>query len=169
MNAFITSHFGYCPLAWMFHSRLLENRINKIHERALRIVYNDNESSFAELLKKDGSFTIHERNIQALAIEMYKVINGLSPEIMNDIFSLKESETYCSRFPFKTRNISSVSYGTETLSFMGPKIWALIPNDLKEVKSFPEFKRKIKCWKPDKCPCRMCKTYIVGLGFVEVG
>ena len=65
------------------------------------------QSSFGELLKKDGSFTIHERNIQALAIEIYKVINGLSPEIMNDIFSLKESETYCSRFPFKTRNIKS--------------------------------------------------------------
>ena len=168
MNAFITSHFGYCPLVWMFHSRILENRINKIHERALRIVYNDNESSFGELLKKDGSFSIHERNIQALAIEIYKVVNGLSPEIMNDIFSLKESETYSSRFPFKPRNIISVSYGTETLSFMGPKIWALIPNDLKKVKSLPQFKKKIKLWKPDKCPCRMCKTYIVGLGFVEV-
>ena len=49
MNAFISSQFGYCPLVWVFHSRMLNNRINKIHERALRIVYNDDQSSFNEL------------------------------------------------------------------------------------------------------------------------
>ena len=46
MRAFIHSQFGYCPLVWMFHSRKLNNRINKIHERSLRIVYNDHTSTF---------------------------------------------------------------------------------------------------------------------------
>ena len=168
MRAFITSQFGYCPLVWMFHSRTLNNRINKIHERALRIVYNDDYSSFNDLLKKDGSITIHERNIQVLAIEVFKVINGLSPKIMNEVFPLKESFTYCSKFPFKSRNVHTVAYGTETLNFMGPKIWSLVPIELKEVKSLTEFKRKIKLWKPDKCPCRICKTYIAELGFINV-
>ena len=63
MKSFIESQFGYCPLVWMFHSRSLNNRINHIHERALRIVYKDYYSSFEELLEKDKSFTIHERNI----------------------------------------------------------------------------------------------------------
>ena len=82
MNAFITSQFGYCPLVWMFHSRWLNNRINKIHEKALRLVYNDNQSTFSELLIKDISMTIHERNLQSLAIEVYKSRNNLSPVIM---------------------------------------------------------------------------------------
>ena len=69
MKAFIIAQFGYCPLVWMFHSRTLNNRINKIHERALRIVCNDEQSSFNGLLIKDGAITIHQRNIQALAIE----------------------------------------------------------------------------------------------------
>ena len=168
MNAFISSQFGYCPLVWMFYSRKLNNRINKIHERALRLVYNDDQSSFDELLNIDGSFTIHERNVQALAIEIFKVINGLSPEIMNQVFPLKKSNVLCSNFPFETVNVKSVYNGTETLSFLRPKIWALIPNDLKKVKSLPEFKRKIKLWKPDKCPCRICKTYVAGVGFVEI-
>ena len=68
MKAFINAQFGYCPLVWMFHSRTLNNRINKIHERALRIVFKDNSSTFDELLKLDGSVTVHERNIQAMAI-----------------------------------------------------------------------------------------------------
>ena len=71
MNSFINSQFGYCPLIWMFHSRNLNNRINKIQERALRIVYDDTFSSFNELLKRDGSLTIHEKNIQTLAIIIY--------------------------------------------------------------------------------------------------
>ena len=67
MKAFIISQFGHCSLVWMFHSRGLKNRINKIHEKALRLVYNDNKSTFSELLDKDNSVTIHDRNLQALA------------------------------------------------------------------------------------------------------
>ena len=51
VNSFITSHFSDCALVWMFHSRRLSNRINHIHERALRIIYQDYNSSFKKLLK----------------------------------------------------------------------------------------------------------------------
>ena len=67
MKAFIESQFGYCPLIWMFHSRTLNNRINRLHERALRLVYKNSTLSFEELLQKDNSVTIHHRNLQKLA------------------------------------------------------------------------------------------------------
>ena len=71
MKGFIAFQFGYCSVVWMFHSRImLNNRINTIHDRALRIVYKNFSSTFDQLLQEDGSFTIHERNIQALAIEL---------------------------------------------------------------------------------------------------
>ena len=60
LKSFIHSQFGYCPLVWMFHSRELNNRINKIHERSLRIVYDDSKSTFRELLNKYNSFTSQE-------------------------------------------------------------------------------------------------------------
>ena len=59
MSAFILSQFSYCPLVWIFHSRKLNHRITKIHDRALRIVYNDHQSTFEKLLERDNSFTIH--------------------------------------------------------------------------------------------------------------
>ena len=62
MKSFIESQFGYCPLIWMLHIRGLNNKINRIHERALRITYNDKSSSYSELLTKDRSVTIHHRN-----------------------------------------------------------------------------------------------------------
>ena len=72
LKAFIESQFGYCPLVWMFHNRTLNNRINRLHERALRIVYRDPRLSFEELLELDNTFTIHHRNLQKLATEMFK-------------------------------------------------------------------------------------------------
>ena len=77
INAFILSQSSYCPLIWMFHSRTLNHKINKIHELALRIVYNNHQCTFEELLERDNSFTVHERNLQNLDIEMF---NGMFNE-----------------------------------------------------------------------------------------
>ena len=73
MNAFFDSQFKYCPLIWMCHSRTNKRKIDRLHERCLRIIYNNKQSSFKELLEKDSSVSIHERNVQILATEMYKV------------------------------------------------------------------------------------------------
>ena len=167
-KAFIHSQFGYCPLVWIFHSRELNRRINRIHERALRVVYSDDLSSFKTLLERDKSFTVHERNIQTLAIEMFKVANGLSPEIIKSVFPLKSNQMYCSKQIFKTKAVRSVYNGIDTLSFLGPKIWLIIPDDIKNVDNIKEFKRKIKMWKPTKCPCRLCKIYIPGVGYIQI-
>ena len=61
MKEFVTSQFGYCPLVWMFHNRSLNNKINHLDKRALRITYGDRSSSFEDLLKKENSASIHQR------------------------------------------------------------------------------------------------------------
>ena len=70
MKTFTESQFNYCPLIWMLHSRILNNKINRIHKRALKTVYSDYNSSFNEHLDEDGSFTIYQRNVRSLAIEI---------------------------------------------------------------------------------------------------
>ena len=118
MNSFIISQFGYCPLVWMFHSRGVNNRIIKIHERTLWLVYKDDKTTFEELLMKDKSFTIHDRNLQVLATEIYQVINNISPAITNSIFQIKKTP-YNLRGGINlcTNNVKTIKYGTETLSF----------------------------------------------------
>ena len=113
MEAFITFQFSYCPLIWMFHSRTLNNRINNIHERALRLTYKNNQSSFKELLEKDHSVTVHHKNLQALVTETFKVKNDLAPDIMKDVFELKEP-LYNLRSEsnhFTRRNVKTTYYG----------------------------------------------------------
>ena len=79
----------------MFHNRTLNNEINKLHERALRITYKDEKPTFYELLEKDKSVTLHERNIQKLATLMYKVKNKISPPIINETFNGCDYLTVC--------------------------------------------------------------------------
>ena len=167
MNAFIFSQFGYCNLIWMFHNRSLNNKINRIHERSLRIVYSDFSSTFSDLIEKDNSVTIHERNLRTLAIELYKVVNGLSPALLDEVFPIKKSIRYCSKFPFETSNVHTSNYGIHSLSYMGPKIWSILPLYIKESETLPEFKTKIKKWKPVGCPCRICKDYVHGVGYIN--
>ena len=167
-NAFFISQFNYCPAIWMCHSRALNNKINRLHERCLHIIYSDKISTFKELLEKDDSVSIHYRNIQALVIEMYKVANGTSPEIMNEIFQLREKSHYNLRYTseFLIQPIHSVYHGSDSVSYLGHKIWELFPPMIRQIDTFSVFKNAIKKWKPTNCPCRICKTYIPGVGFL---
>ena len=87
MKAFVTSQFSYCTLIWMFHSRNLNNKINRIQERALRLVYYNN-LSFSELLDLGNSVTMYQKKLQVLVTEIYKLKNGIAPQIMKDTFEL---------------------------------------------------------------------------------
>ena len=113
MNAFFNAQFSYCPLTWMFHSRKLNNKINKLHERYLQIVYNNNTSTNEELLETDNSLLVHFQNIKALAIELYKVVKGFSHNIMKEVFPLNENSCCNTRSKrtFHSRHIRTVHFG----------------------------------------------------------
>ena len=76
MNAFFKAQFDYCPVVWM-KSGSLNNKINRLRERCLRIICNDKHSTFEELLAKDNSVSVHHNNIHAIAIEIYKMVNSI--------------------------------------------------------------------------------------------
>ena len=168
MNAFFTSQFNYCPLVWMCHSRTNNSKINMLHERCLRTIYNNKQSSFTELLNKDSSVSIHIKNIQKLAIEMFKSYKGLSPPIMDNVFKLRTENRYSLRqiSEFSRPIVKTVYRGTESLSYLGPKIWDILPEKLRNMDNLERFKKEIKTWRNDNFPCRLCKVYIEGVGFL---
>ena len=145
MNAFITSQFSYC-------SRTLNNRINKIHERALRLVYkNETFLSFDDLLKRDRSVSIHQKNLQILATEIYKTKNDLGPKIMKDTFHFIQKPYNLRNDPeLQRRKNRTVYFGTESISSFAPKIWELIPSDIRSANSLGTFIEKIMFWTTDK-------------------
>ena len=169
LKTFIESQFSYCPLVWMFCSCAMNKKINRIHERALRIVYRDYESSFEDLLSKDKSLTFHHRNIHQVAIEMFKVKHDLSPPFMKDILTMVDGETH-SGAEFSRPNITSVKKGYRSLRNFGPIVWNnLLPDKHKKCVTLEEFKRSIKDWIPENCPCELCNPIIPGFGRIKQG
>ena len=133
------------------------------------MVYDDDTSTFRELLIKDGAYTIHERNLQYLAIECYKAYKDVGPRILKDIFKVANYEGPQLRNKGEMIiSISSVHFGENSLKYLGAKIWSLIPLSMKQINTLEQFKILIKHWVPKPCPCRLCKTYINAVGFVNI-
>ena len=168
MKTFIESQFNYCPLIWMNHSRQINNKINKLHERALRVVYKGDNLTFEQLLDKDKSMTIHDRNLQKLAVQMYKVKHKLCPLPVQELFKKHEYEyNLRNQGSWVLPKVRTINYGIETIRYRGPKTWDILPNEIKSSKSLCEFKNKVKKWKPQGCTCRLCKNYIFNIGFLN--
>ena len=161
MKTFICSQFGYCPLVWMFHCRKINNRINSRHKRALRVVCRNYKATFSELLSKDKSVTIHQRNLQLLLqLLIFKTKNELNPKIKGMVYNLRNNSS------LKIGNLKTVFYETESFNNLGAKIWNLLPDEYKELISLSTFKSRISNWVTDECPCRMCKNYVANISFI---
>ena len=167
MNSFVICHFSYCSVVWMFHSRKLNAGINRLHERALRAVHRDFDSSFEELLRRDSSRILHQRNLQKLMTEIFKVKIGIAPEFMKGVLEF-------TNVPYNLRNQSKCNrsipcterYDIETVCSIGPKLWDKVTTEIKNSKSLEEFKVRIKSWVPKNCPCKICKLFIKHVGYL---
>ena len=135
---------------WMFCSRISNNRINHLHERALRIVYNDHSSKFEDRLVKNNSFSIHHK-------EHSLVSNRIIKREVN--YNIRSQRTF--------RSFNTSSYDLKSLRCLTPKIWNLVPQDIRSANSLSQFIWKIKLWIPDSCPCILCRTYIGQAGYVN--
>ena len=98
--------------------------LNHVHETALRIVYRNNSLCFDQLLQIDKSYNIHHKNIQTLAIELYKVKNNLSNQIMQEVFEKHESVDYNLRFQtdFVLPSVNTTYFGLHSLRYFFVKI-----------------------------------------------
>ena len=125
MNAFFRSQLSYSTLVLVCHSRTLNNKINRLNKRCLRILYNDKGSSFQNLLDQEKPVSVHTRTLQVRAIKMYKVSKGIVPKIFADIFSSDSCANYDRRYQseFSRLLIKSVFNETKTISYLGPRIW----------------------------------------------
>ena len=167
-NSFFTGQLSYCPLIWTYCSRQSNHLINRLQERALRITYNDYDSSFPELLEMSNESTVHIRNIKVLMTEIYKFLNDLSPPIMSDIFE-KHEDHYSLRNPrsLASKPKMTTIYGIDTIAFRAPQIWHSLPQDIKNSESLNSFKSNIKRYGNLTCHCKICRTFVPCVGYID--
>ena len=113
---------------------------------------------------------IHHKNIQALAIELCKVKNNLSNQIMQDILEKRENVDYMLRFQtdFIFPGVSTTYFGSHLLRYFSSKIWNVIPDEIKNYLSLDEFKIKIRQLETSGCHCKLCRSYIQHVGYVYI-
>ena len=139
-----------------------------MHERSLRISYKDQKTSHHNLLETHNELTIHQRNLQILMAEIYKIVNGVAPPIMNSLFEFRSNEYNVRNFQVLSTDFRRrINYGIETITYRVSSFWAKLPSEYKLGASLEEFQVKIKKWKCDTCPCRLCKKFQPKVGFIN--
>ena len=167
LNAFFLYQFNYRQLVWMCHNRTKNNKINTLHERCLPLIYKDRKSSFEQLLEIDSSDSAHDRNLRTLATEIYKIYHDISPTVINEIFTRWHQNQHNLRnwTYFDAPKVRTVNHGSESVRYLG-KIWEIRPVYTKELDTIDKFKVAIKKWKPESCPCRLCRVYLQNIVYL---
>ena len=160
VQSFVFSNFNYCLLVWHFSSAKSAHKIKKMQERALRFLYNDNNSTYEELLVKSDKCYMHVAHLRNLCIEIYKTMELLNPTFMQYLFHFKLSSRSIrpQRNPYDLHHHrpNQVNSGTNSLRSLAPKVWNSLPNDRTSAVNIIVFKRLVKQWNGVKCNCNAC-------------
>ena len=141
VQSFVFSNFNYCPLVWFFLSARSMDKIEKIQERELRFLHDDHGSSYEELLGKSQQCTMHVNRLRYLCIEIFKTVNLLNPEFMQNIFETRASNRPTGR-PNDLQHYrpNQTTFGSNSLRSLGPQIWNRLPDDIKPAGNLVQFK-----------------------------
>ena len=156
--SFILANFNYCPLVWHFCNESNTKKLEKIQERALRFIYNDDKSTYEELLMKSKMPSLRVRRLRFLAIHVYKTINKLNPVYLHDMITVKQN-FYCFRYTnlVNIPRVNTTRYGLHSISYGAAKLWNQLPNDLRGEMGLNQFKSLINKWEGGGCSCNFCK------------
>ena len=129
-QSFIASNFTYCPVVWHFCGKVNNSKIEKIHERALRIIHCDYSSSYEELLNMTGASTCLASRLKTLTLEVFKSVTNRNPTPLSDLFIVKDTNYDLRQ---KLRLIQpkreTSRYGLRSFSYLGAKLWNELPID----------------------------------------
>jgi hypothetical protein len=156
-KTFVLSQFNYCPLVWHFCGNGNIHKMEKIHERALRFVFEDYVSEYNDLLRRNGESTLYLKRVRIMAQEVYKAIHNQSPKYTQEL--LRERNTrYSDRRPLDLYipRVKQQKFGYRSYTFEAPSVWNSLPLDIRKAENFQQFKKLINSWTGPSCRCNFC-------------
>ena len=138
-KSFISSNFNYCPVTWMFCGRKNVTKLEKLQERALRFVFKDNNSSYADLLKRGNFLSLSAYRIRNLAMEVFKCFHGMNPMYLNNLFCKQEIKyNLRDKTLLEQPKFSTKTYGYRSFKYYGSKLWNALPFEIKNTEDYDE-------------------------------
>ena len=156
-HTFILSHFNFCPLAWHFCNSGNTKKLEKVQERALRFIYSDYISDYNTLLEKAHVSSLHVKRLRTMALETFKIVNKLSPPILQDLVHKKDTK-YSFRYSniLQVHTVRTTSYGKQSFRYAAAVLWNTLPEHFRTTNSFSHFKSLIQSWNGNECKCNAC-------------
>ena len=142
----------------MFYYSGIMHKMNKIHERSLRLLLKNYKDDFQDLLRSSRDISIHQRCINSLLSEVCKYIHDLSPEIVNEVFCTG-ANIYNTR-QFEDHIPTSNRYRLNSIPYKANQLWNLLAENLQSSPSLTLFKNEIKLWECFNCPCNICRSNV---------
>ena len=140
----VLPHLTYCQTVLHFCRSSDARKLERIQEPALRAVYCDNKSTYEELLHRAKVPTLYTWRLQAIAILMYKVKNGLAPPYIANLFAVTNSQYHLRNHDFVIPRFRTVAYGKHSLTYLGPAIWSKLDISIRLSESLGIYKKRIK-------------------------
>jgi hypothetical protein len=156
-HTFILSNFNFCPMAWHFCSTANTMKMEKLQERALRFVYSDYTLTYDQLLAKINLPSLHIRRMRTMALETFKILNGLAPVVLENIVQ-KKNVSYSFRYSniLQIPSVKSTKFGKNSFRFAAPVLWNSLPEEYRNTTNFSQFKTLISSWNGKDCKCIAC-------------
>ena len=143
VNTFVYSNFNYCLLVWHFSTKKSTNKTEKIHERCLKVLYNNATETYDDLLVATSQPSMEIKPLRTLPTEIFKTLNDINPNYMKEIFYLSSHETH-KKYDLFVHSLNTTKYGNHSLRVLGPYIWSSLPEEIKKLSSLNAFKNYIK-------------------------
>jgi hypothetical protein len=140
----ILPYLTYCQLVWHFCKASDSRNIERLQERGLRAVYKDHYTTYSELLKRAQLPTLKNRCLQDVCTLMYKVKHKLCPAYISNIFNTHSTSYSLRQTDFSIPRYNTVTYGQHSLRYLGPKLWAKLPKNIRSAKTLNNFKSTIR-------------------------
>ena len=165
VEAHVISQFNYSSIVWHFCGLSEVHKMEKLHERCIRFIYNEYDKNYFDILNENKLMTLFAKRTLTMCCETYKTVNGLNAAYMKDIFDPRPSK-YPSRnkYDLYIPKVNQITYGYKSYRVQGAKIWNFLPNEIKEIKSYDTFKKTINDIRMPFCSCQSCLTLQIHTG-----
>ena len=155
--SFVVSNFLYCPLTWHFCSKKDTRKVEKVQERALRILLNDIDSNYRILLQKSNRKSLYLTRLRLIVVEMYKIRYGMAPMFVQGLFNKKENQyNLRDESKFVLPSYNTIVFGKNNLSYYGSYLWNSLDAKYKNAAELNEIKGYLKNWSGPACNCGYC-------------